>query len=128
MYTTARDGTKVAKGLKMVLEEHGVSTAGRGADWMRETLTKHSDFRDEKSMIEHFRLTAIDAKWRRVRNARERSRRQLVSAAIAVRATLPVLREKELDVHAADNLQDSRQHYSVLKVFIINSSSKIAIQ
>ena len=53
MYTTARDGTKVAKGMKMVLEERGVSTAGRGADWMRETLAKHSDFRDEKSMIEH---------------------------------------------------------------------------
>ena len=53
MYTTARDGTKVAKGMKMVLEERGVSTAGRKADWMRETLAKHSDFRDEKCMIEH---------------------------------------------------------------------------
>ena len=53
MYTTARDGTKVAKGLKMVLEECGLSTAGKGGDWMRETLSKHSDFRDEKSMIEH---------------------------------------------------------------------------
>ena len=53
MYTTAWDGTTVAKGMKMVLEEHGVSTAGKGADWMRETLAKHSDFRDEKSMIEH---------------------------------------------------------------------------
>ena len=52
MYTTARDGTKVAKGLKMVMEERGVSTVGKGADWMRETLAKHSDFRDEKSMIE----------------------------------------------------------------------------
>ena len=32
----------------MVLEERGVSTAGKGADWMRETLSKPSDFRDEK--------------------------------------------------------------------------------
>ena len=40
--------------MKMVLEERGVSTAGKGADWWRETLAKHSDFRDEKSMIEHF--------------------------------------------------------------------------
>ena len=48
MYTTARDGTKVARN-----EESGVSTAEKGADWMRETLAKHSDFRDEKSMIEH---------------------------------------------------------------------------
>ena len=52
MYTTARDGTKVAKGLKMVLEERGISTLGKGADWMRETLAEHADFRDEKSMIE----------------------------------------------------------------------------
>ena len=50
MYTTNRDGTKVGKGLKVVLEERGVSTVGKGADWMRETLAKHSDFRDEKSM------------------------------------------------------------------------------
>ena len=53
MYTTARDGTKVAKGMKMVLEERGVSTAGKRANWMRETLAKHFDFRNEKSMIEH---------------------------------------------------------------------------
>ena len=30
-----------------------MSTAGKGADWMRETLAKYSDFRDEKSVIEH---------------------------------------------------------------------------
>ena len=53
MYTTAQDGTKVTKGMKMVLEECRVSTAGIGADWMREMLAKHSDFRDKKSMIEH---------------------------------------------------------------------------
>ena len=38
MYTIASDGTKVAKGLKIVLEERGVSTVRKGADWMRETL------------------------------------------------------------------------------------------
>ena len=37
----------------MVLKERGISTAGKTAKWMRETLAKHSDFRDEKSMIEH---------------------------------------------------------------------------
>lgn len=52
LYTTARDGTKIPKGMKMVLEERGVSTEGKKANWMRETLAKHSDFRDEKSMIE----------------------------------------------------------------------------
>ena len=36
----------------MVLEERGISTAGKNADWMRETLAEHSDFRDEKSMVE----------------------------------------------------------------------------
>ena len=49
LYATACDGTKIPKGMKMVLEEHGVSTAGKKADWMRETLVKHSYFRDEKS-------------------------------------------------------------------------------
>ena len=73
------------------------------------------------------RLTAIDANWRRERNARKRGRRQLASAATAVRATLPVRKEEELQLHFTDNLQENRQHYSVLKVFIINSSSKIAI-
>ena len=51
MYFTAHDGTKVPKGMKMVLQECGVSTEKK-ADWMRETLAKHSDFGDEKSMIE----------------------------------------------------------------------------
>ena len=36
----------------MVLEERGISTAGKNADWMRETLAEHSDFRYEKSMVE----------------------------------------------------------------------------
>ena len=57
MYYTERDGRKVAKGLKMVLEERGVSTTGKTADWMRQTLAEHSDFKDEKSMIEHMLIT-----------------------------------------------------------------------
>ena len=52
MYYTERDGKKVAKGMKMVLEECGVSTARKTGDWMRKTLGEHSDFRDEKSMLE----------------------------------------------------------------------------
>ena len=34
MYFTARDGTKVPKGMKMVLEEREVSTKSEKADWM----------------------------------------------------------------------------------------------
>ena len=52
MSYTDRAGTKVAKGMKMVLEERGVSTTGKTGDWMRKTLGEHSDFKDEKSMIE----------------------------------------------------------------------------
>ena len=37
MYYTDHEGRKVAKGLKMVLEERSISTAGNMADWMRET-------------------------------------------------------------------------------------------
>ena len=51
MYFTERDG-KVAKGMRMVLEERGVSTVGKGGDWMRQTLAEHSDFKNEKSEIE----------------------------------------------------------------------------
>ena len=51
-YYTDRDGRKVEKGMKMVLEERGISTEGKNADWMRETLAEHSVFRDEKSTIE----------------------------------------------------------------------------
>ena len=40
----------------MVLEERGISTVGKGADWMRETLAKHTDFRDERSMIKRMLL------------------------------------------------------------------------
>ena len=40
-------GMKVAKGMKMVLEERGISTAGKTGDWMRKTLGEHSDFRDD---------------------------------------------------------------------------------
>ena len=56
MYYAARDGSKVAKGMKMVLEERGVSTVGKTGEWMRRMLGQHSDFRDEKSMIEHMLL------------------------------------------------------------------------
>ena len=49
-----KNGEKVAKGMKQVLEERGISTIGKNADWMRETLKEHPDFKNEKSMIEHF--------------------------------------------------------------------------
>lgn len=42
---------KKKKGNEMVLEEHGIPTAGKSCDWLR---NEHSDFKDEKSMIETF--------------------------------------------------------------------------
>ena len=45
-------GQKVAKGMKRVLEERGISTEGKNANWMRETLSQHADFKFEKSEIE----------------------------------------------------------------------------
>ena len=53
MYTTVR-GEKIAKGMRMVLEERGVSTAGKNADWMRKELASHPDFKNEKNMVERF--------------------------------------------------------------------------
>ena len=66
MYYTERDGKKVAKGMKTVLEERDVSTAGNTGDWMRQTLGQHSDFRNEKRMIEskfHPELNPIERVW-----------------------------------------------------------------
>ena len=48
-----RGGVKVAKGMKVVFEERGVSTIGMNADQMRETIAGHFDFKNEKNMIEH---------------------------------------------------------------------------
>ena len=47
-------GEKVAKGMKLVLEERGVSTLGKNGEWMRTQLASHPAFKHEKSMIEHF--------------------------------------------------------------------------
>ncbi len=44
MYT----GQKVAKGLKRVLEERGISTDGRNKEWMQSVLSQHIDFKFEK--------------------------------------------------------------------------------
>ena len=45
-------GRKIPKGMKMVLEERGVSTAGKNADWMRQKLASHPDFKNKKNMVE----------------------------------------------------------------------------
>ena len=46
----------IPKGMKRVLQERGVDTTGMIADDMRKTLGEHDDFKNEKSMIEHFLL------------------------------------------------------------------------
>ena len=47
---------KVAKGMKMVLEERGISAEGKNKEWMKQQLSLHHDFRFEKSEIEKFLL------------------------------------------------------------------------
>ena len=44
----------VQKGMKVVLEERGVNTHGMNADRMREVLSSHADYGNEKSRIECF--------------------------------------------------------------------------
>ena len=53
MYTVV-NGQKVAKGLKRVLEERGISTDGRNKEWMQSVpvLSQHIDFKFEKCEIE----------------------------------------------------------------------------
>ena len=55
MYFTDK-GQKVAKGMKIVLEERGYCTLGKNKAWMKATLSQHADFRFEKSDIEKFLL------------------------------------------------------------------------
>ena len=43
---------KVAKGMKAILEEWGISTVGKNAEWMRNELAGHPDFRNEMNMVE----------------------------------------------------------------------------
>ncbi len=47
-----KDGKKIAKGLKTVLEERGLSTHGKNLPWMRERISQHVDFKFEKCEIE----------------------------------------------------------------------------
>lgn len=47
-------GRKIAKGLKMVLEERGLRTDGKNKEWMKITLAQHPDFRFEKCEIEKY--------------------------------------------------------------------------
>ena len=51
MYTIV-GGQKVAKGMKRVLEERGISCEGKNKAWMKLTLSQHVDFKFEKSEIE----------------------------------------------------------------------------
>lgn len=44
----------IAKGMRKVLEERGVNTVGMVADQMRNILAEHDDFKNEKSLLEHF--------------------------------------------------------------------------
>ena len=40
--------------MKIVLEERGISTAGKNAQWMRNELARHPDFKNEMNMIQRF--------------------------------------------------------------------------
>ena len=42
------------RGLRIVLEKRGVNTCGMNADQMHKVLSSHSDFQNEKSLIERF--------------------------------------------------------------------------
>ena len=40
--------------MKTVLEERGISTVGKNANWMHQELANHHDFKNEMSMVERF--------------------------------------------------------------------------
>lgn len=42
------------KGMKIVLEERGINASRMVADNMRTLLSRHEDFRTEKTIVEHY--------------------------------------------------------------------------
>lgn len=44
----------ILKGMRIVLEEWGINTRKMNAEEMRDVLSSHPDFKNEKSMIERF--------------------------------------------------------------------------
>ena len=48
------DDDGVPKGLKKILEERGINTSRMKGDDMRTVISFHDDFRDEKTLVEHF--------------------------------------------------------------------------
>ena len=60
MYTVV-NGQKVAKGLKRVLEERGISTDGRNKEWMQSVLSQHIDFKFVPKF--HPELNPIERVW-----------------------------------------------------------------
>ena len=49
----------IPKGLRRVLEERGIDTREMNADKMREVLSSHPDYKNEKSRIERFLVEEI---------------------------------------------------------------------
>ncbi len=47
-----KDGVKVPKGMKLVLEERGIDTKGMISDSMAAVLSQHSDFKYEKPVVQ----------------------------------------------------------------------------
>ena len=44
----------IPKGMRQVLQERGIDTSRMGADQMRKTLADMEDFKNEKSLVEHY--------------------------------------------------------------------------
>ena len=124
MYTTAREGTKVAERLKIVLEERGISTLGKGADWMRETLAEHADFRDEKSMIkrmlvERAHIPCFLPKFHPELNPIERVRAQLKHFTKGhCKYTLQSLRKNIALEYGSESVENIQNHFCKVRHYM----------
>ena len=133
MYTVCR-GEKVAKGMKIVLKERGVSMAGKNADWMCKELASHSDFKNEKNMVEQFliekgHICVFLPKFHPELNPIERVWAQLKHFTKGhCKYTLPSLRKKVPLAYYTVTLDNIKNHFRKVKHFMFGGELDEALK
>ena len=114
MYTTVR-GEKIPKGMKMVLEERGVSTAGKNSDCMRKELASHADLKNmvERILVEKGHICVFLPKFHPELNPIERVWAQLKRYTKGhCKYTLPSLRKNIPLSYDTVSLENIKNHFS----------------
>ena len=114
----------IAKGMRKVLEERGVNTVGMVADQMRKILAEHDDFKNEKSLLEHFlidrgHIPVFLPKFHPELNPIERVWAQLKRYTRAhCKYTLPSLRKNVPDSFDSVSLDNIQNHFRKVRHYM----------